>query len=267
MGFVRVQHQGVARWGRVEGDQVSITAATTLAELLGGAEPLGQVALAEAELVAPVDETAKVLCIGLNYKDHAAEVNKPLPDKPVVFTRYPDSLVGGGAPILLPPESETFDYEAELAVVIGTGGRRISRADALDHVLGYTILNDGSIREYQMHTPQFGPGKNWFQSGAVGPWIVARDDFGAVGPQRIVCRIGDEVLQDSTLDQMVFDVPALIEYVSTWTPLRPGDVIATGTPAGVGAGRDPKRWMRAGETIEITVDGLPALTNPIVAEG
>lgn len=269
MGFVRIRHAGRPVWGVTKDQNVAVTSAGALAELLDAPSlaesPVDTIALADVEWLAPVDETAKILCIGLNYRDHAAEFDLTVPDNPVVFMRYADSLVGHNAPLLVPHESDTFDYEAELAVVIGKGGRRISREDALDHVLGHTIFNDGSIREYQRHTPQFGPGKNFFESGSAGPVIVPSAEF-QVGAQRITTTIGGEILQDSTLDQLVFDVPALIEYISRWTPLRPGDMIATGTTAGVGGGRDPKRWMLPGETVEVAIEGLGVLSNPIIKE-
>lgn len=234
--------------------------------LMSRAEDAPLLRHSEVELLPPIANAGKIICIGLNYADHIAEMNRPTPEKPVVFTRFADTLVGHEQPLVAPSASEQFDYEGEFCAVIGTGGRRIPVERALDHVLGYTIMNDGSIRDYQRHTHQFAPGKNFPRSGALGPAIVTADEFGAVASQRITTRVNGKVVQDSTLDQLVFDVAALISYCSEWTELSPGDVIATGTPGGVGDGFDPKLWLRPGDTLEIDVEGIGTLRNPVVAE-
>ena len=222
--------------------------------------------LADVELLPPVTDAGKIICVGLNYADHIAEMNRPTPEWPVVFTRFADTLVGPGKPLVAPFASEQFDYEGEFCVVIGRGGRRISATNALDHVLGYTIMNDGSVRDYQRHTHQFTPGKNFPQSGSLGPEIVTADEFGPVAAQRIVTRVNGVPVQSSTLDQLVFGVGDLVAYCSEWTELAPGDIIATGTPGGVGDGHDPKLWLRPGDTLEIEVEGIGTLTNPVVGE-
>jgi len=160
-------------------------------------------------------------------------------------------------------ESNKLDYEGELAVVIGQGGRRIPADKALDHVAGYSCYNDGSVRDWQAHTIQFSPGKNWPETGAFGPWLVTPDEFGPLGPQRLQTRLNGEVMQDAHLSDMIFPVPRLIEYISTFTPLNPGDVIVSGTPGGVGARRDPPVFMKEGDIVEVEIDGIGTLVNSI----
>jgi 2-keto-4-pentenoate hydratase/2-oxohepta-3-ene-1,7-dioic acid hydratase in catechol pathway len=267
--IVRFSHEGVTSWGRLEGDTVRTTAGpSTLAEIaLASASDLTtSIPLDAVALRAPVLPDTKILCVGLNYRDHVLETGRDLPEKPVIFTRFPDSLVGPGEAVVIPAASHRLDFEAELAVVIGKEGRAISTDRALDHVLGYTVLNDGSVRDFQRHTGQFTPGKNFVGSGAVGPWITTADEVGELGPQRIELRIDGEVMQSSTLDQLIFGVPELIAYISTFTVLRPGDIIATGTPGGVGVAREPRRWLQPGERVEISLERVGVLENPVVAE-
>ncbi|WP_403020394.1 fumarylacetoacetate hydrolase family protein [Salinibacterium sp. GXW1014] len=266
MKIARIALDGAARWSIVEGDTVRTSdSPVELADVASAA--LDRVLpLAEVTLLPPVLPTAKVLCVGLNYRDHVLEMGREMPTHPVLFTRFPDTFVAPGAPMVLPKASDRFDYEGEFAIVIGRAGRAIDKEDALEHVLGYTILNDGSLRDYQAHTIQFTPGKNFADSGSVGPWIVSAEEFGPVTSQRVRTTVDGEVRQDSSLDQLVFDVATLVEYVSTWTPLRPGDIIATGTPGGVGAGFTPPKFLKAGSTVEIEIDGIGILRNPIVTE-
>lgn len=260
------EHARTEHWGVIDGDVVRASARElALADVPTASLELS-FPLAEVVLAAPIQPTTKVLCVGLNYRDHIAEMGRELPAHPVIFTRFVDSLVGPGQPVVLPSASEAFDYEGELAIVIGKGGRAIPPEDAYDHVLGYTLLNDGSLRDFQRHTIQFTAGKNFEASGSVGPYIVTADEFGAVGEQRIQTRVNGELRQDSSLDQLLFDVPRLISYISTWTPLRSGDIIATGTPSGVGASFDPPRFLREGDRVDIHVDGLGTLSNPVAAE-
>lgn len=264
MKLVKFAAEDGARWGRLEEEgKVTPLGASLdgIAEREGG-EP---VALDAAAFLPPVAEGAKVLCVGLNYRDHVLEMGRELPSKPVVFTRFPDTFVADGRPLRLPEESGDFDFEGEFAIVIGRAGRRIAREDALEHVLGYTIMNDGSLRDFQNHGSQFTPGKNFPESGALGPCIVTRDEFGPVEAQRVETVLNGETVQSSGLDQLIFDVEDLIAYVSSWTDLRPGDVIATGTPGGVGAGRSPKLWMKAGDEVSITIDGIGTLANTVAA--
>lgn len=246
----------------VQGDLADALRDGTVDTLLAGAGDR-TLPLDEVRLLPPVPTPQKILCIGLNYSDHIAEMGRETPAKPTVFTRYPDSLVGDGAPLIAPRASTRFDYEGELAIVIGRGGRDILVDDALSHVLGYTIMNDGTVRDYQRHTTQFTPGKNFPESGSLGPWIVTADEIGSIGPQRIVTTVNGLVVQDSSLDQLVFGVAALISYISEWTRLSPGDVIATGTPGGVGDGRNPALYLFPGDVVRVEIDGIGSLTNPV----
>lgn len=215
------------------------------------------------QLLPPIPDPEKILCIGLNYFLHAKEVNMQVPSNPSVFVRYPNSLVGQGQPVLRPPESEQFDYEAEMAVVIGRGGRRIPESQAMQHVAGYSCMAENSVRDWQRHSTQATPGKNFFHSGAIGPWLVTTDEIADVSQLEIIGRLNQEVVQRDTLDQLIFSIPRLIAYLSTFTELVPGDVIATGTPAGVGLSRKPQRWLRPGDIFEVEITGLGTLKNPV----
>jgi 2-keto-4-pentenoate hydratase/2-oxohepta-3-ene-1,7-dioic acid hydratase in catechol pathway len=213
-----------------------------------------------------IPDPGKIFCIGLNYEDHRAETGRPEVGEPTVFLRFADTQIGQGVPILAPKLSVTVDYEGELALVIGKGGRYIAEADALAHVAGFACYNDVSIRDFQMHTSQFTPGKNFPATGPFGPFLVTPDEVGALGAQRIQTRLNGQVVQDARLDQMIFPVPRLIAYISKWTQLSPGDVIVTGTPGGVGARRNPPLWMKPGDVVEVEIDGVGLLKNPVVAE-
>ena len=212
-----------------------------------------------------VPKPGKLLCLGLNDVDHAAEAKLPVPEHPVVFARVASSLIGHGEPMLRPQESHQLDYEVELAVVIGTGGRRIAQDDALDHVAGYTVFNDGSIRDLQTRTAQWTLGKNVHGTGALGPELVPPDELpaGAAG-LRMTTRVGDELLQDGNTAAMIFDVPRTIALLSEAVLFEPGDVIAMGTPSGVGVARSPQRFLRPGETCRVAVEGVGELSNPVV---
>lgn len=215
----------------------------------------------------PVLQPGKAFAIGLNYLDHAAESRFEPPKYPVVFHRYPSSWVAHEQPLILPRVSNQFDYEAELVAVIGKAGRYIAKADALDHVAGYAIFNDGSLRDYQLRTNQWMLGKNFDASGSFGPEFVTADELppGAVGLQ-IQCRLNGEVVQDANTRDMIFDVATLVSVCSEAMALQPGDIIITGTPAGVGMARKPQLWMKAGDVCEVEVQGLGVLRNRIVAE-
>ena len=213
----------------------------------------------------PVHNPNKVLCLGLNYRDHAIETKQPIPTYPVVFTRAQTTLVGHGQPMVVPKVSEQFDFEAELAVVIGKRGRNIAKGDALKHVAGYSCFNDGSIRDYQFKSSQFTMGKNFDGTGGFGPELVTPDELpeGANG-LAITCTLNGQVMQNSKTDQHIFDVPTAISMLSEVMTLTPGDVIIMGTPSGVGAARTPKLWMKAGDVCTIEIEGIGKLTNPIV---
>lgn len=254
--------------GRVGGDRVTVLAgADDLGVLLAGAAVSDgeTLALDRVTLRPVVPHPGKILCIGLNYEAHRQETGRAPAGHPAVFTRWADTLVAHGAPLLKPAESEEFDYEGELAVIIGRAGRRIAAADALAHVAGFACFNDGSVRDWQRQNSQFTPGKNFPGTGGFGPELVTPDLFGPLGAQRVQTRLDGQLVQDQPVSDMIWDVPAIIAYVSTFTALSPGDVIATGTPGGVGSRREPPIWLTPGSTVEISITGLGTLRNPVVA--
>ena len=215
----------------------------------------------------PVAKPRKIICLGLNYRDHAEEAGLGIPEFPVLFGRIASSLIGHGAPIILPKASEQLDWEAELVVVLSKGGKNIAEADALDHVAGYSVFNDASIRDYQLRTPQWTAGKNFDDTGAFGPWLVTPDEVpaGAAG-LKIECRVNGEVMQSSNTGNLIFTVANTIHLLSTFMTLEAGDVIVMGTPGGVGVARDPQVWMKAGDVCEIEIEGIGLLKNTVVAE-
>ena len=215
----------------------------------------------------PVAKPRKIICLGLNYRDHAEEAGLGIPEFPVLFGRFASSLIGHGAPIILPKVSEQLDWEAELVVVLSKGGKNIAEADALDHVAGYSVFNDASIRDYQLRTPQWTAGKNFDDTGAFGPWLVTPDEVpaGAAG-LKIECRVNGEVMQSSNTGNLIFTVANTIHLLSTFMTLGAGDVIVMGTPGGVGVARDPQVWMKAGDVCEIEIEGIGLLKNAVVAE-
>jgi acylpyruvate hydrolase len=220
---------------------------------------------AAIEWLPPLTSPSKIICIGLNYAAHAAEGGFALPTYPSVFVRFNTTLVGHRAPLLRPRESTHFDYEVELVAVIGRAGRRISKRDALSHVIGYSVFNDASIRDYQMKTPQWTVGKNFDGTGAFGPYLVTHDEVPSGGSGlRVMTRLNGRVLQDSTTSDLIFDVATLIELLSEACTLQPGDLLVTGTPAGVGFARKPPVFMKAGDVCEVEVEGLGTLVNPVV---
>ncbi|WP_250623825.1 fumarylacetoacetate hydrolase family protein [Pinirhizobacter soli] len=219
------------------------------------------------QILPPVPKPPKILCVGLNYDDHLEESGLKKPVYPEIFARFATSLIAHGEPIRVPSESSALDYEAELAVVIGRGGRRIDRDKALDHVAGYSLFNDATIRDFQLRTPQWTMGKNFDGTGAFGPWLVTPDALppGGYG-LHIQGRLNGQVMQDSSIDKLIFSVPALIEIISVAISLEPGDVIITGTPGGVGAARKPPVYMRPGDVFEAEIERLGVLSNPIQRE-
>jgi 2-keto-4-pentenoate hydratase/2-oxohepta-3-ene-1,7-dioic acid hydratase in catechol pathway len=209
------------------------------------------------------DAATKFLCVGVNYMPHIREMGRERPQYPVIFVRFADSLVGHEQPMLRPAASQEYDFEGELAVVIGKTARHVSRANALGHVAGYSCFNDGSVRDFQKRALQWTPGKNFHHSGSFGPWLVTSDECPDPSALHLRTRLNGKIVQDESTAELCFDVPALIEYCSVWTQLEPGDVIVTGTPGGVGAGRTPPLWMRAGDNVEVEIDGIGTLRNPI----
>jgi 2-keto-4-pentenoate hydratase/2-oxohepta-3-ene-1,7-dioic acid hydratase in catechol pathway len=205
----------------------------------------------------------KIICVGLNYQEHVVETGRDNTEQPAIFLRLPESQVGHRQPILRPRESKNLDYEAEIAVIIGTAGRRISQKDAWSHVAGYSCYNDGSVRDWQRHTIQWTAGKNFVQTGGFGPWMVTADEIPPGTTMTLSCRLNGERMQHASTEQMIFKIPKIIEYVSTWITLVPGDVLVTGTPGGVGARRTPPVWMKPGDKVEIEIDKVGILENSI----
>jgi 2-keto-4-pentenoate hydratase/2-oxohepta-3-ene-1,7-dioic acid hydratase in catechol pathway len=220
---------------------------------------------AAVTLLPPIPNPSKIVCVGLNYRDHAAEVKLELPEHVTVFAKWPNTLIGDGAPIVIPPQSHRVDYEAELAFVIGARAHGVPEEFAYDVIAGYTCFNDVSVRDYQMRTSQWTMGKVFDTHGPCGPVLVTRDELPDPGNLRISCSIDGEILQDSSTSQMVFSVPRLVAELSAIMTLEPGDIVATGTPAGVGTSRNPRRWIRPGERVRVEIEGIGALENPAVA--
>ena len=212
----------------------------------------------------PVANPGKIICVGLNYREHAAESNVPPPEYPTIFARFASSLVGHGAPLVRPLVSRHFDFEGEMVAVIGKAGRHIARERALDHVAGYSIFNDGSVRDIQLRTSQWTLGKNFDGTGAFGPVLVTADSLpqGARG-LRIQTRLNGTILQDSSTDELIFDVATLVAELSAAFTLEPGDIIVTGTPSGVGQSRTPPLFMQAGDVCEVEIEGIGTLRNPV----
>lgn len=225
------------------------------------------VELGKVVLLAPIPRPPKVICVGLNYRDHAEESKMEIPSAPTIFNKFPTAIIGPGAPVVLPRNSEKPDYEAEFAVVVGAGGRHIPAAAWRAHVFGYTILNDVSARDFQMATSQWLMGKTFDTFAPCGPWLTTADAIADPHALEISLEINGEVLQHSNTRHLIFDIPKLIEYLSSVFTLEPGDIISTGTPAGVGFARKPPRWIRPGDEMVVKVQGLGELRNPVVAEG
>jgi 2-keto-4-pentenoate hydratase/2-oxohepta-3-ene-1,7-dioic acid hydratase in catechol pathway len=222
--------------------------------------------LSEARLHAPLANPPRIFAIGLNYRDHAKESGMAIPTTPVVFFKLPTVIIGPGEPIVLPKNSTQPDYEAEFAFILGKGGYRIPASAWRDHVYGYTILHDVSARDVQFASTQWSMSKNFPTFCPIGPAIVTADEIADPHALDISLTIDGEQLQHSNTRELVFKIPELVEYLSSITPLLPGDIVSTGTPPGVGLGRTPKRWLKPGETVTITIDGLGSLTNPVIAE-
>ena len=220
----------------------------------------------EYKLHAPLSNPRRVFAIGLNYRDHAIESKMAIPTTPVVFFKLTTAIIGPGENIVLPKNSSQPDYEAELAFVIGKGGYRIPASAWRDHVYGYTIINDVSARDVQSASSQWSMAKSFPTFCPMGPAIVTADEIADPHALAISLTIDGETLQSSNTRELIFKIPELVEYLSSITPLLPGDIISTGTPPGVGLGRTPKRWLKPGETVTVTVEGLGSLTNPVVAE-
>ncbi|MDE1570335.1 fumarylacetoacetate hydrolase family protein [Aquabacter sp. P-9] len=224
------------------------------------------VAWSDVQLAPVIPNPSKILCVGVNYASHVKETGREMPAKPMMFTRFAESQVGANADMLCPKVSDQFDYEGELAVIIGTRSRYVTPEQAMSRVAGYSCYNDGSLRDWQRHTQQFAPGKNFPKTGAFGPWMVTADALPDISAQTLVTRLNGQVVQSATLDDLIFDVAALVSYCSSFITLEPGDVIITGTTGGVGAFHKPPLWMKAGDTVEVEISGIGVLRNSIAKE-
>lgn len=233
-------------------------------EYLEGRSP--NFAMSDVTLLPVIPNPSKIICIGLNYENHRKETKRPDVEHPTIFVRYPDSQIAHGQALIKPKSTERFDYEGEMAVIIGDGGRNISEESALEHVAGFACYNDGSVRNWQRHTSQFTPGKTFPGTGAFGPYMVTPDEVGDYTKLPIQTRLNGEVMQDAKLSDLIFPVPRLINYVSQFTPLAAGDVIVSGTPGGVGDKREPPVYMVPGDLVEVEIGILGTLANPVVGE-
>ena len=282
MRLVSFEYQGITSFGVVHGDQVVDLApiagevgGSLKAALTGGSLPViekwaagatARIALSDVTLLPVVPDPEKILCVGINYLSHVKETGREIPIYPMFFTRWADSQTAHGGPIVRPLASEKLDFEGELAVVIGKTARHVRREDAAGYIAGYSCYNDGSVRDWQKHTIQFIPGKNFPSTGGFGPWLVTSDELGDPSKLTLTTRLNGTVVQEAKTDDLIFDVGHLIEYCSTFTELHPGDVIITGTTGGVGAFRTPPLWMKAGDVIEVEISRIGTLRNVVVDE-
>ncbi len=241
---------------------------TGKAQIAVAAERAPAVRLKELQLLPPLPSPGRILCVGTNYADHVAESDRvqQATDHPMIFTRFPASLVGHGELIVRPQVSSNFDYEGELAAVIGRPAHRVDHHEALDAIAGYACLMDGTLRDYQRHTSQFTPGKNFDRSGAWGPWITTADEVGDPSELHLRTVVSGEEMQAASTRQLIFDIESIISYCSMFTTLQPGDVIATGTPGGVGYARTPPRWLEPGDEVTVEIAGVGTLSNPVIDE-
>ncbi|WP_075795680.1 fumarylacetoacetate hydrolase family protein [Massilia putida] len=282
MKLVAYQYEGKAGYGVLSGDRIAVPgkdflerypdirsildarALSKLQEVVAGAP--ATLALADVTPLPPLANPRKIFCVGLNYKSHVAETKRPDADHPAIFVRFADSLIADGAPLRYPSgKSEKFDFEGELAVVIGTGGEDIAEADAMAHIAGYACFNDATVRDWQRHTHQWTPGKNFPGTGAFGPALVTADEVADITQSVLTTRLNGAVMQQAPLSDLIFTLPVIISYLSKFTRLSPGDVIATGTPGGVGDRREPPLYMKPGDTVEVEISGIGLLTNTVKA--
>ena len=282
MKVVTFERNGVRSYGILENDRVldvgnriasryadlrAVLAAGALQELLIASTQGPQTFQVEEVNFEPViPNPQKILCVGLNYISHRTETKRPETKYPSIFTRFADTQVGHETPVLRPSFSTAFDYEGELAVVIGRRGRHISEQDVSAHIAGYSCYNDVSVRDWQRHTAQWTPGKNFPSTGAFGPSLVTPDEIPDLGALTLTTRLNGKVMQEAPISDLIFSVPVIVSYISKFTPLYPGDVIATGTPGGVGDRRDPPVYMKDGDIVEVEIDRIGILRNVVQSE-
>jgi len=274
--FASYVHKGKTTFGIVMGDRIAdlggeaadLKAFLTLEPAQRAAitaKAKASVSISEIEYLPVIPNPGKIFCVGLNYQEHVQESKRPEATHPAIFLRFADSLLAHDKPLHLSRVTDVLDYEGELAVIIGKGGRYIAESEAMSHVAGYACFNDGTFRDWQYHTHQFTPGKNFPGSGGFGPWMTTPDEVADIKACRLQTRLNGEVMQSALIAQMIFSIERVIAYLSGFSPLSPGDVIATGTPGGVGFRREPKVLMRAGDVAEVEIDGVGLLRNPIGA--
>jgi len=274
MKLLSFENAGVLSWGVLQGDRIVDLSsqardlksfiAAGMPTVQGLADMPASVALGDVVLAPVIPDPSKIVMAAVNYFESDSD-RAAAPEFPVLFLRLAASQIGDGAPLIKPRSSQKLDYEGEMAVIIGKGGRHIPREAALDHVAGYSIYNDGSVRDWQKHSHQFTPGKNFTGTGAFGPWMVTADALPAK-PLQLLTRVNGVEKQRTDTSQMIFDVPYLINYISTFTPLEPGDVIVTGTCTGFGSTRRPQEFLDAGDVVEVEIEGIGTLTNTVQDE-
>jgi 2-keto-4-pentenoate hydratase/2-oxohepta-3-ene-1,7-dioic acid hydratase in catechol pathway len=255
------------RLGRKFPDLRSLIAGNALAQAqkIAKAAKKADIKAGKVAFLPVIPNPGKIVCVGLNYEEHRVETGRDKTENPALFLRVAESQVAHNQPILIPAESTNLDYEGEIAVIIGKRGRRISEEDSWKYIAGYACYNDGSVRDWQRHTLQWTAGKNFSRTGGFGPWMVTRGDIADNEELTLETRLNGEVMQHATTAQMIHRIPKLISYISTFTPLEPGDVIVTGTPGGVGARRNPPVWMKPGDTVEVEISKVGVLVNTIKA--
>ncbi len=279
MRLARVTKDGKIGLAAKTGDKVSLAHGADIADLdahiatgtldAAGAQAAAGEAVDEASLtfLPPLARAGKVICLGLNYADHAAEANLEVPEFPTIFARFASNLIGHNAPILKPKMSDQLDYEGEMVAVIGKRAKNVPASEALSHVMGYSVFNDGSVRDYQLKTSQWTAGKNFDNTGSFGPWLVTADELPAGGEGlKIETRLNGTVMQSASTDQMIFNVEQTVTLLSSFLTLEPGDVLVMGTPSGIGLARTPPVFMKDGDVIEVEIENIGLLRNPIAAE-
>lgn len=279
MKLAAFRHDGSTAYGVIQGDQVlvpppgfverhpdikSVLAAQALQALQESASTSSSLPLSDLQWEPVIAQPSKIICVGLNYKTHVAETKRADSEYPSLFLRFVDTLAAHEADVPRPSFSDRFDWEGELALVIGKGGRDIPRENAFEHIAGYACFNDISVRDWQRHTHQFTPGKNFPGTAPFGPFLVTRDEVADVQALGLETRVNGQVMQKASIADLIFDIPTLMAYISRFTPLSPGDVIATGTPGGVGDRREPPLYMKDGDVVEVEIKGLGVLRNRIV---
>ena len=281
MKYASFLHHKRHSWGVVAGDHIADigtmpgTSMPTLRkallsasaqQIIAAAAGASKLKLADVVFDPVIPDPDKIICVGLNYENHRKETGRDVVQYPTIFTRFANTQIGHGVPIVGPRASTHLDFEGELAIIIGTAGRHIPKDKAMAHIAGYACYNDVSVRDWQRHTIQFTPGKNFPATGPFGPYLVTPDEVGPLPHLKLVTRLNGTIVQETILGDMIFDIPTIITYCSTFTPLEIGDVIVTGTPGGVGAKRTPPLWMKAGDTVEVEIDRVGLLCNRIVDE-